>query len=293
MADFQKDLIVQHKNEAVFPMPLTDNEYPFWICEYGHTFADKNYCEILTNCPIFRLEYIVSGKGIINSKNYSALVKAGDTYLLHAGDDHIYYSDVNDPLDKIWINFKGVLAKEIIKIYHLENEILFKDFDSSEQIKTMHKILSSSSEPRVLQEESVGYFVKIIHQLSRHHQQSHENIDTVDNMRSYIDLHVSDDISLTDLASRYGFSIDHMIRIFKNKFNITPYQYITKQKMLLARTFLRSTNKSIDEIASELHFSDASHLSQTFFKHFGIRPSEFRKINKQFNPALQRISRKD
>ncbi len=52
--------------------------------------------------------------------------------MLLEGSNQNYYSYLNDPFTKIWINFKGVLSREIINIYGLfdtvfSNELGFSD----------------------------------------------------------------------------------------------------------------------------------------------------------------------
>ena len=111
-----------NENKIINPPPA--NEYPFWITQCGTTFEDRNYHEIRLESGVSCIEYVISGSGIINSNKKSFLVNKGDTYMLLEGQEHNYYSNADDPFQKIWFNFRGVLSEQIIKIYNLENNIL-------------------------------------------------------------------------------------------------------------------------------------------------------------------------
>lgn len=265
------------KNEEVYNTPLMSDEYPFWICQYGHTFSDKSYHEVSVNSKVTRIEYILSGSGVINSKNISCIVNQGDTYILHEGDDHNYYSDLTNPMDKIWINVKGKLVQEIMKIYHLNNIILFKHINSKDWIEKIHSICKSTNDPYVIQTEVSAVFLNMIQFLSKHYTVSQAGVDSLDNVRSYIDLHVQDNITIEDLTKFTKKSPEHTIRLFSSRFGMTPHKYMLKSKLQLAQTLLHSSNDSIEKIAEKLNICNAGHFSKIFKQHIGVSPSEYRK----------------
>lgn len=265
------------RREDVYQTPVMPREYPLWVTQYGHTYADRNYSEASFNTSITRVEYVISGKGIINSKGISCIVQGGDTYILHQGDTHNYYSDSQNPMDKIWFNLKGVLVKEIIQIYKLNNTILFPGIDSSEWIKRIHRICEENADPYMIQQKASGAFCEFIHFLSMQQAKIQNSQDVLDDLRSYLDLHIHDNVSIEDLCKISQKSPNHTIRLFKQKFGITPYQYVLQLKLRVARTLLRSGDISVERIAEKLNFCNAGHFSAVFYKHMGMRPSEYRK----------------
>ena len=113
--------------EVSFQTVINPDEYPFWICECGTTHKDTTYHEIRLNSAVTCIEYVISGSGTIISNNHSFIVNKGDTYMLVEGSNLNYYSNPEDPFEKIWINVKGILAKQIIEIYKLEDTVLFRN----------------------------------------------------------------------------------------------------------------------------------------------------------------------
>ena len=278
-----KELHVGHRNEQIFENPPMPDEYPFWLSEYGHTFADVNYHEITFNTKICRVEYVLSGKGIINSQNISTVVNAGDTYILHEGDDHNYYSDPKNPMDKIWFNCHGVLVKSLMSIYKINDVILFKDVDSSEWITNMQEICRSYDDPYMIQTKTSAYFLEFVQFLSKQHHETMLNADELDNVKTYMDLHIRDNITVADLAEMMHISQNHIIRIFKARYGITPHQYILQSKLSAARIMLRTSDMSIATIADELNFLSPTSFSDMFAKKYGIRPLPYRqKFNKKY-----------
>lgn len=259
--------------------PIMSDEYPFWLTQYGitnHRFYPVQH-EITTNTAVTRIQYVISGKEIINTKDVSVIANAGDTYILHEGDTHNYHSDTSDPSHIMWIHVKGKLANEVMKIYKMDDIILLKNIDTSQWILKFHEICKATNDPYVIQEESASFFVKFIHHIYREYEQNKQNIDYLDDIKSYIDLHIHDNIDIETLAQISKVSVDHTIRTFKTKFGLTPHQYMLKSKIILAKTMLRSTQKSIEEISQTLGFNDVGYFSNFFLKKTGSRPSEYRK----------------
>lgn len=256
---------------------LNKNEYPFWISEYGTTFANPQYQEIRYDSDVSCIEYIVSGSGIININNKSYIVKKGDSYMLLEGTNQNYYSDPDDPFTKIWINFKGILGREIINIYGLSDCVLFKNTNTLPYIEKIHNIISSNTDPKFIQEETSALFLRLIQFMADHKQQLTPESASINMIRYYIDCNITKNIKISDISNICHYTPQHIIKIFKEKYGITPHKYILNSKLKISLPMLRSTDKSIEEISNELGFSDTRHFSAQFEKFMGIRPSAYRK----------------
>lgn len=264
-------------SENLLSYPTPANEHPFWIPQAGVTFKDQNYHEIRLNSKVSCIEYIISGSGVINSNKKSYIVHQGDTYMLQEGNEHNYYSDPTNPFHKIWFNFNGVLSKEIIKIYGLEDTILFRNTNTMPFISEMHNICQNNTDPEVIQTEASCLFLKTIQFLAKNQQQITVNSTPVDMIRYYIDCNITKNIKVSDISNITHYTPQHIIRIFKQKYGITPHQYIIDSKIRISFAMLRTTNKTIEDISNELSFSDPHHFSHLFEKKTGMRPLAYRK----------------
>ena len=63
---------------------------------------------------LYVIEYVVSGKGYIESEGLSTEVNGGDLYIICRKTVHCYYADENDPFEKKWLNLSGKFLNAII-----------------------------------------------------------------------------------------------------------------------------------------------------------------------------------
>ena len=85
------------------------------------------------------------------------------------------------------------------------------------------------------------------------------------------------DITLEDLAKKFGYSTQHIRRIIKNH---TGYSFITalqQKRFERAMTLLRDTNLTIKEIAEGVGLESPEYFTRRFKFERNITPTEYRK----------------
>ncbi len=98
----------------------------------------------------------------------------------------------------------------------------------------------------------------------------------VETLDSYIRENYADDISNTELGAIFGYHPFYISKVLKDKKGITLKQYIIKYKLATARSMLENSSKTINEIAEETGFTDASYFTKTFKSAFGETPKKYR-----------------
>lgn len=96
--------------------------------------------------------------------------------------------------------------------------------------------------------------------------------------KEYIDEQLLEQLSLDKISSEIGISKYHFIRLFKNTFGISPYQYLKRKKLQLAKQEL-VLGKPIAEITFQLGFADTPTFTKAFKQEFGISPGQMKKSN--------------
>lgn len=96
-------------------------------------------------------------------------------------------------------------------------------------------------------------------------------------LSDYIDRNLGTPLSLSELAERSFYNPSYFSRIFKEKFGVGFIEYVTKRRLEAAVRRLTESELSIDEIASEVGFSDRTSLHHAFVRHLGQTPADFRK----------------
>ena len=124
-------------------------------------------------------------------------------------------------------------------------------------------------------------FLRLVQFLAEHKQPGEAVTGAVEQIRLFIDCHLTENLRIADIAAHFSFSGEHLIRLFKGTYGITPHQYILQSKMRLAMVLLKTTDESIEEIAEKLGFSDAHHFSTQFKRLLSYQPSQYRGIDRK------------
>ena len=93
----------------------------------------------------------------------------------------------------------------------------------------------------------------------------------------YLGEHFGEEIKLSQLAGEFSYSTDHMIRIFKQHFQMTPHQYLIEVRTSEAKRLLLSTDWPMDQIASAAGFRDLTAFYRDFKQKTGISPGKWRR----------------
>ena len=99
-------------------------------------------------------------------------------------------------------------------------------------------------------------------------------------IKKYIDSMFENRISVSDIAKRFGYNEDHIIRIFKSRYEITPHQYQIKLRMEHARWLLENTEMSSEQAACAVGYEDFSAFYRKFKEIYGISPGQIRLSEK-------------
>ena len=265
------------KNTEIFSGPPTDDIYPFYIPNFGKTFRDTPCYQIRLDSNVACVQYVISGSGVIINDNCVFTVSAGDTFILYEGQNQIYYSGIDNQFERIWINFKGVLSDRLVETYQIKDTFVFRATDSRPILEEIYSACKTLKDPTEYKNQTACLFLKLIQFLAAHKSEAVPIDSTVEKIRLYIDMHITENITLSDISNEFFLTPEHIIRTFSSNYGITPHQYIIQSKMRIAMLMLRSTDKSVGEISATLGFCDPHQFSAQFKKFVGQRPSAYRK----------------
>ena len=89
--------------------------------------------------------------------------------------------------------------------------------------------------------------------------------------------HYGSPISNERLARLAHMSVRAFERKFQSCFHLTPQAYLRKLRMRMASHALVYGNQPLSHVAASCGFSDQSHFTREFRRHFGETPREYRK----------------
>ena len=103
----------------------------------------------------------------------------------------------------------------------------------------------------------------------------------VEALDAYIMENCSDVISNTEIGAIFGYHPFYVSTVLKEAKGQTLRQYIIAYRLKAAKRLLELTAKSINEIAEETGFTDASYFTKTFRTTFGMTPKDYRNKFKE------------
>lgn len=96
-------------------------------------------------------------------------------------------------------------------------------------------------------------------------------------IRSYIEEHYHESISLSTLSEMFFFSPQYIAKKFKELYHTTVITYQMELRMDQAKSLLKHTNMTVSEIAQMVGYTDENYFSKVFRKQQGISPLKYRK----------------
>ena len=105
--------------------------------------------------------------------------------------------------------------------------------------------------------------------------ESNDQYPLSEKIKKYLRLSIGRTISITDVANHFGFSTDHVNRIFNRDEHVSIKVYINQLKVQRIEEYLSSTNTPFAVIAQQLGFSSVYALSRFYKYHTGKTLTEY------------------
>ena len=103
----------------------------------------------------------------------------------------------------------------------------------------------------------------------------------VEKAKHYLADHLTQEISMEDVAEDVGLSLCHLSHLFKTHAGVAMRQYLIQLRIDAACRLLASEDHSIPEIASLLRFCDQSYFTRVFRQRTGKTPAQYRNEYKR------------
>lgn len=102
-----------------------------------------------------------------------------------------------------------------------------------------------------------------------------EQIEAVQRMQEYIAEHLSEEITLADLAKAAMFSPWYARRIFLEHTGLTPSDYIRRLRLRHSALRLRDEKVNVSDVAFDLGFGSVDGYTRAFAREFGCNPKQY------------------
>lgn len=279
---------VLNKSDTFFSTPSpTAKKLYYYPTSAGHFYCTKGYHLTRKNYNSLLISHIIDGTFtfVVDGKEYTA--NSGETVILDCFDEHEYYTEKS--FESIWIHFSGLNCRELYsEITKTEGNII-RSFNSKQIKKMIFKIFNDMSSEDKPSEVVISLDIyKILSELLspmhfsvKNNESYKENIIYKGNIlkvKKYIFDHISEPLTVQDLAAQIPMSPSHFSRVFKSQTGFSPYDFVLVTRLNKAKDMLQKTDIAILQIAYDTGFNSVSNFIYFFSANTGMSPSKFRQM---------------
>jgi len=181
--------------------------------------------------------------------------------LLQLSTDYVY------PMQHVAINkqyiyhFDSIVFNELLsKAFALISELQANRFGKSARVSLYVNDLILTISTRIYEKENPSLIT--------------EKHSLYQNLMTYIDNHIDEDLSLDTLSNEFFVSKYHIAHVFKENLGISIHQYILKKRLAITKDAILSQS-DISEAYLQCGFNDYSSFYRAFKKEYGKSPKEF------------------
>ncbi len=245
------------------------------ICDSLHQVPPRIY-------PHPSMTFVLSGKGIYAVDDTVYELSAGQGFLINPNIINSYTADEKDPWKYLYVVFTGSDSDVIIRNAGLGKDNCVFNFELTENfISLLNSIHTACRDNNAMGYDASGYFTLAMSYLIKKNMPSRKEYSNIEqyleNAKLYIKQHYSYDMTVQELAANVGLDRTYLYRLFIDKLNMSPREYINDYRLNKAIEMMPNKNLTLPNIALSTGFYDYSYFSKQFIKKYKISPGKYRK----------------
>ena len=220
------------------------------------------------NC--YEIIYILSGSGtvVIGDETYPI---AQDMY--YVVSPQTYHTEQFDGYGEILFigfgyNDKGFIPQD--GIYCASDTVLMY----------FKKIMDEYKQQDAEYEIAAGAFLDLLFvSTMRNINGASRKCKDIEYIKAYIEQYSNQKINFGQLAKISGYSYDYFRHIFKQRFGVSPQDYLIEVRLENAKRLLKGAKLTCTEIAYTCGFSSSAQMSLLFKRKVGASPTAYKKAD--------------
>lgn len=246
-------------------------------CDPCHHYGPIKRSEYLLHC-------ILTGKGTYTANGKTWQLGKNQTFLICPEETTYYEADHDDPWTYLWVAFNGVKARQYLEYANLNKDNLIGEYSEPEKLLTyVRNMLDASKLTYTNELRREGYLFLFLSALMEAQGKTRSNVHDysfqiyVEHALEFIEHQYQTDIKVSDIADYIGINRSYLTACFQKSIGMSPQQYLIRYRMEKARDLLKTTDLSINAIASEVGYADALAFSRSFRQMYDSSPKDFRR----------------
>jgi AraC-like DNA-binding protein len=259
-----------------------------WIQVYGENINNMHFHNLL------EIGYCHYGDGDLIIEDNTYRFSSGMISIIPANFLHVTKSDANVKAfwEYMYISPEDILrnwgktkqeTKEIADV--INRSAIFKTTWEISTISTLvHTIFDEMKEKKEYHQECVrGLVYSLVFEIAKYNGKRDnrmfgKNISLqLGNAIDYVEFHYADEFKIADLADECHMSETHFRRVFQEKMNMSPIEYVNFVRVKKACELIDKTDVSMEEVAERVGFSTPSTFNRNFRRIMGTSPYQWKK----------------
>ncbi len=280
-------------------LPLMYQEIPdqaaqdLAVMVYGYEECARNKPATRRDKTLYVLHIVISGKGtLIRGDGSKVRIEKNTAFLLNPHTDIAYVQNPEDPWTYYWIEYNGILARELTGSVGFKDGILPL---APQDVAFFSEIFDECFDPRnrcsragAENARITGLFLQLFARLtdryspedkSRHLGKKYQRILPV--IEYLNNNYTSPDINVGTIEKMFFYNQSYMARLFKEVTGTTPSKYLIDLRMKRAAELLNNGSFTILQVAQSLGYANQFYFSQQFKQYYKVCPSKFHDLKNQ------------
>lgn len=228
-----------------------------------------------------RLYYIIDGEGVIYTETETVTLRPNHIYLIPAAMHFRCHCD--ESLEKIYAHFKTSILPNQDILSNLDHIVSFPC--SPKEIDSMLRLLKEGGicatlEFKIKLESIILNVIQPFEQVFEHDYSVYTKFRS---FFSYTANHLYANLTIDEICSHIGMTPRQLSYHYKAATGNSVKSYLNTLLLERIKYLLITTNRSLQDISTELHFNNEFYCSRFFKKNAGISPREYRQIHARIN----------
>lgn len=259
-----------------------------YVQEVGTLQSLEAHISTRQNLSSYLFFMVLSGEGSIVYQGQRRTLCEGDCVWIDCHTLYSHESSDTNPWELKWIHFYGIEARTFYQQFlDLGYSYVFRPVNKEGFVHALDQIYSLWETPFLHTELLTHKYITDIISLCYTESNSADVLihssgkdgtkHKLQLIREYIDSHYMDDLSLDKISELFFISKYYLSREFHKEFGITIGNEITAKKISRAKSLLRFSKDSIEQIGEACGFQDSGYFIKVFKRAETMTPLEYRK----------------
>lgn len=223
----------------------------------------------------------VEGRGWCRGASGEIPVRAGEALLIGPQVPHLYRADTADPWTIWWLHLIGEAVpgwfSQLAAIDRVRTVRLHDSARSAELAEAAVTALGADETVDSLVAAAANGWQLLASLLHDARHPDPGSVEPVRAVQQYLRDHLSDPVTVPELAALVGLSTSHLQAIFRRAVGTGPVAYLRSLRMARARELLLMTRLAVGEVARRVGYRDQFYFSRHFAAAHGCSPTEYRE----------------